>query len=102
MTRPASNVECRKRNASPIWKNIIAAASQGFHMFHAHTLNLCESVAGSEIAISRTFSHPRVQMYVIAYISANDGLLSMRTKMQYEKKSRKIMYAIYKKVFLMH
>lgn len=30
-----------KRNDNPIKKNIIADASQGFHMFQAHTWNFC-------------------------------------------------------------
>lgn len=31
----------RNRKTNPIENNIIAAASQGFHMFHAQTENLC-------------------------------------------------------------
>lgn len=30
-----------KRNDKPIKKNVIATASQGFHMFHAQTWNFC-------------------------------------------------------------
>lgn len=34
-----------KRNVKPIKKNIIANASQGFHIFHAHTWNFCLKIA---------------------------------------------------------
>lgn len=41
ITRPTSIYAGWKRNDKPIRKNIIATASQGFHMFHAHTWNFC-------------------------------------------------------------
>lgn len=36
-----SIVFSRNRNAKPMTKSIMAAPSHGFHIFHAHTENLC-------------------------------------------------------------
>lgn len=41
ITRPMSIVYGRNRSPSPMRKNMMAAASHGFHMFQAHTENLC-------------------------------------------------------------
>lgn len=88
---------------------MMAAASQGFHMFQAHTENLClrqidwimpfplkvislsvtyDTATGSDEMISRTFSQPNVVMYAMQYISCHDGVGDICTNTVYVENIR--------------